>query len=346
VRVALAVLVLALAPYVCAAAEQSLFASHEPLVLTVEGPWRHVQRAKDGESGGVLYLSRPKADPLSVRISPRGHSRLEFCRFPPLRVEFDREEVAQTVFAGQHRLKLVTQCTPQRASGDQLRLEYFVYRVLNLLSPRTFRVRIADITYVDSEGKRRDVVQPGFFIEDDARMAERLGLERVVVKRLDPRDIDQHYLGLVTLFQFMIGNTDWSFVSGLRGSDCCHNGELLGKPGLETARIVVPYDFDQAGLIDVDYAAPYPALGISDVKQRLSRGFCSTSEYLGGIVGEFEEKRDAIFELLDALEIGASVKRKASRYIEGFYDIIGDPKDVDRYILRKCRGRAAAEEHS
>ncbi|MEJ2132757.1 MAG: hypothetical protein P8Y95_14320, partial [Gammaproteobacteria bacterium] len=140
---------MALAPYVCAAAGQSLFASHEPLVLTVEGPWRHVQRAKDGESGGVLYLSRPKADPLSVRISPRGHSRLEFCRFPPLRVEFDREEVAQTVFAGQHRLKLVTQCTPQRASGDQLRLEYFVYRVLNLLSPRTFRVRIADITYVD-----------------------------------------------------------------------------------------------------------------------------------------------------------------------------------------------------
>ena len=222
--------------------------------------------------------------------------------------------------------------------SDHLRLEYIIYRALNLLTPQSFRVRAVDIEYIDSEGKRRPRAEPAFFIEDEARMAERLGLERVSLKRVDTKNIDQRYLGLITLFQFMIGNTDWSLVSGLRGEDCCHNGKLLGPSQRTSGLFTVPYDFDQAGLIDVDYASPYPALGITDVKQRLYRGFCSTSAHFDAILDQFESQRGAILELLDGGQLSASAKRKALRYLEGFFDMIVDPKQVERRITRKCRG--------
>ncbi|MEE8043227.1 MAG: hypothetical protein V3T15_10575 [Pseudomonadales bacterium] len=323
------------------AGEGALFDSHDPLALVLEAPWRRIMRKRTDDpahEGELRYEGPDASHALSVDVGLRGHSRLEFCRFPPISLNFKRKQATGTVFDGQNKLKLVTQCASGSRYRDHLRLEYIVYRALNLLTPQSFRVRWVEIRYIDSEGKRRDKAEPGFFIEDEARMAKRLGLERISAKRLDPRHVDEHYLGLIALFQFMIGNTDWSIVTGLRGEDCCHNGKLLGSSGVESDLIVVPYDFDQAGLIDVDYAIPYEKLGITDVKQRLYRGFCRTSARLDEIIDQFEAERSAILGLLDAVELSASSKRKAVRYLEGFFDIIGEPEDVERRIERKCRG--------
>ena len=49
-----------------------------------------------------------------IKVRVRGKSRLEFCHFPPLRLNFKKGAVAGTVFEGQDKLKLVTHCDLSR----------------------------------------------------------------------------------------------------------------------------------------------------------------------------------------------------------------------------------------
>ncbi|MFB3056271.1 MAG: hypothetical protein ACE1ZQ_03795, partial [Ignavibacteriaceae bacterium] len=59
---------------------------------------------------------------LNIKITTRGHSRLESCNFPPLRLIFDPEKSRSTVFEGQRRVKMVTQCKSgcSKRSGDSI----------------------------------------------------------------------------------------------------------------------------------------------------------------------------------------------------------------------------------
>ena len=78
---------------------------------------------------------------------------------------------------------------------------------------------------------------------------------------------------LAALFQYMIGNTDFSMVASVEGEDCCHNGILL--TGDSPGYYYVPYDFDFAGIVDAPYAEPNPRFKLRGVTSRLYRGHCS-----------------------------------------------------------------------
>ena len=127
--------------------------------------------------------------------TPRGITRLrrETCQFPPLRVEFAAPPPATSLFGGQRRLKLVTHCRPGDGFQQHLLLEYAAYRLYNLLTPASFRARLATIDYVDDNG---DPVasRVGFFIEDKDDVGRRIGLRSAAVgrpgrpsARLEPR---------------------------------------------------------------------------------------------------------------------------------------------------------------
>ena len=82
------------------------------------------------------------------------------------------------------------------------------------------------------------------------------------------------------LFQYLIANTDFSVIRGPEGEGCCHNGRVIAPRGEQTGWIVLPYDFDQAGIINTDYSLPDRRLGIRVVTSRLYRGFCWQNEAL------------------------------------------------------------------
>ena len=142
-------------------ASAQLFASHEPLPLTIEAPFTSIFKEREDDAkefpGKVTVHSadRPSVA-LDVDIRTRGKARLsrQICQFPPLRLDFPRTRVESTVFAGQDRLKLVTHCQDGRGEYEQYVLqEYLVYRVLNLLTDLSFLVRLVRGTYVDTEAK-------------------------------------------------------------------------------------------------------------------------------------------------------------------------------------------------
>jgi hypothetical protein len=98
-------------------------------------------------------------------------------------------------------------------------------------------------------------------------------------------------MNLISVYHYMIGNTDYSQIKGAAGGRCCHNHVLFG---IENGRIwSVPYDFDQAGLVDAPYAAPAPQFKLRSVEQRLYRGRCYNNENLDQTLDAYKHKETA-----------------------------------------------------
>ena len=324
------------------AGDRPLFECDVPLEFTLEVPMKTLLRRADDRPvlDGKLHYTDQHGNQLEfdIQVTTRGHSRLEICKFPPLSVIFEKKQVKDTVFAGQKKLKIVTQCRSGASYLDFLRHEYGVYKAYNVVAEPSFRVRMLSITFRDSENKRDDYVQVAFFVESVKEVARRLDMEPVKLNKIPPFHLDAANSSIYELFQFLIANTDWSKTKGPGEEDCCHNGKALRVPGTDTNWVVLPYDFDQAGLINVPYARPHERLPIHRVTQRLYRGRCEYSDYLDATIGLFNREREALEAALISGGVSEKRQEKQARFVAKFYEIVNDPKLRQRYIDDRCRG--------
>jgi hypothetical protein len=112
------------------------------------------------------------------------------------------------MFSNQFRLKLVIQCQIE----NYVLLEFLAYRIYNVLSNESYRVRLAEITYVDINTKNNHTTKYGCFIESKSELEEWLNAEST---RPHPRQyfIDKNSIITMALFQYLIGNDDWYVIS-------------------------------------------------------------------------------------------------------------------------------------
>ena len=137
------------------------------------------------------------------------------------------------------------------------------------------------------------------------------------------------------MFQYMIGNTDFSPIAGAEGEDCCHNSTLFGNEGEPIYSI--PYDFDMSGLVAASYAKPNPKFRIRSVTQRLYRGRCAYIDNLQTSLQLFQDNRDAIYSLIEQQEqLDKSSRKKVVKFVDRFYKVIDNPDKVHRNIKSQC----------
>ena len=333
---------LALAGQAVAESNLPLFASDETLDVTFVVPIETV--VDDAERRPVVegYMEYTNDAGQTVRLdlemNTRGHSRLEYCRFPPLKIDLKRKQAEDTLFDGQNKLKVVTHCRGGDTFERYLLQEYSIYDAFNVIAERSFRVRPLRVTYRDSEGDEDDQVHPAFFIETDHEVADRYDMEEVAVSQIDPAQLEPRHAIKHALFQYLIGNTDWSAIRGPADDNCCHNTKPLAPPGQQDKWISLPYDFDQAGIINTRYSAPASELGIRSVRQRVYRGRCEHHDYLDEVIAIFNDRRSTLEAALlpDGLE--GRTRNSAERYINQFYEIINDPETLRREITDQCIG--------
>jgi hypothetical protein len=323
------------------AANLPLFDEAAPLRLTLEAPLRALRRDSRSrpERDGFIRYVNPAGDQvtLDVEVRVRGNNRLAECDFPPLRLDFRRGQLEGTVFAGQNRLKLVTLCKSRDAYRDYLQLEYDIYRLFNTLTNYSFRVRPVQVEYVSTDSRREEVMtEPAFLIEEDWEVAARHGLNVIEQESIPLESLDAAHTALLSVFQFMIGNTDWSALRGPDEENCCHNGKVIGGP--DTARIVLPYDFDQAGLIYTEYSQPNERLPIRTVRQRLYRGFCAFHAETGTAIALILERREQLESVLQTSAAGEKSKADALEYLRESMAILADTASRTEEILESCRG--------
>jgi hypothetical protein len=317
-----------------------LFDDVTPLELTIEAPFRELRRYGDDrqERGAIVRHRAPTGEEtvLDAEIRVRGNSRVAICDFPPLRVDFDNDALGGTIFAGQNHLKLVTLCKRRDSYREYLAQEYQIYKAYNALTEYSFRARWASIEYVDADGRGKPFTEPAFFIEEDWEVAERNGLEALDVPEVPLSELDARHAALLALFQYMIGNTDWSAISAEPDEeDCCHNGKPIGQPG--GSIIVLPYDFDFSGLIQTDYASPRSHLPIRSVRERLYTGYCAMNAELPWAVQRFNEERGAIERVFDAEPVDERTRKRTIKYLDDFYETINDPEELRDEVIGDCR---------
>ncbi len=336
-------LVVALLPGV-RPAEAALFDTDAELGLTLELPLGRLLSDKEQREEFPATLSYAQADgskltlPIEVRV--RGHTRAQLCDLPPLRVDLKPKRAAGTLFESRTELKLVTQCKASTRYRDYLLLEHKIYQAYNLVTPLSFRTRLLSVTYLDTDGRVRGFTQPAFLIEDLAEVAARLDMERVRRPTLAPTEMDSAQQNLLEIFQFMIGNTDWSALLPSDGEDtCCHNARVLAPREPAAGLVMIPYDFDQAGLIDADYAAVSPAVGGTSVRDRVYRGRCENNPRVEASLQRFRELRPAMESLFEDARLGKAAARSAYFYLRDFYQLTASERWVRRLIYEGCLGR-------
>jgi hypothetical protein len=317
----------------------ALFASDEPLRLRLEAPFGDILRDRtdpEYERGRLVYTDASGTERvIDLRLRVRGRSRAANCAFPPLLLNFPAEGLGGTTFEGQNRLKLVTHCESSEAYEQYLRLEYLIYPTLSLLTDMSLAVRLVEVTYYDSERQREVASKPGFLIEDEERFAARHGFTIVPDERVDRARYDRRSLALVEMFEYFIGNTDWSAVAGPAGEACCHN--IVPYARGDDQLVPVPYDFDSSGLVNTPRAEPAASLPIRDVRQRLYRGPCRD---LAEIEASFEplvRHRARITALFadDPVLTREHVERVVG-YFDDFYELLDDPQRVERVFRAGC----------
>ncbi len=313
----------------------ALFTSEAPLAITFKVNVKQIRRDKGAEPpwrwASFTYKDSAGKDiEVPLRVRTRGIWRLKNCEFPPIRLNFAGKETKNTLFDGVDKPKLVNFCRDNDTYEQYMLQEAQLYRIYQLLTPLSHRIRVARITYVDSASGKREAERYAMIVEDPDQLANRHMARIVKTKGAGPADFEPKDLALAYMFLYFIGNLDFSF-NGL------HNTELLGTTD---GRILpVAYDFDYAGAVNASYAVPPPNYNVPNVRTRKFRGYCEIAPEFPGAVNRLIEQKEAIYALYKD-EIGKlmspSVVRSTLEYFDDFYDSVKTQKDAERNVFRNC----------
>ena len=327
-------LLLVLLIQVSQARASSLFEDDTVLEVNLTGPLSSLFEDENVREELPFSLSANNVDHL-ITVRLRGKSRRSVCDFPPLRIKFAVDDTAQTIFTGQDKLKLVTHCRKHSSSQTNTLQEYAAYRIFNLLSDFSYKVRLLHITYTDTDGRLKENVfdRYGFLIESSSELAGRKGAQPAHVPGVSLGSLDSTQAATMFIFQYLIGNTDWSLVAAEENT-CCHNGDLFD---IGSVRYYVPYDFDLSGLVNPRYARPDPSLRISRVTQRLYRGYCISNDALLVALRAVKNRRADILNEIQQLP-GLSQKETAAtlKYVEQFFVQADDERKLVQSFERRC----------
>ncbi|MEY3405847.1 MAG: hypothetical protein ACO263_09015 [Cyclobacteriaceae bacterium] len=310
-----------------------LFSEEKPLDIKLRFSVKDVKAIKVDTvyTASVLHFKNGDTwDSIKVDIRARGNFRRANCYFPPLRVKIKKDDAKGTVFEGNKSLKLVLPCKSAK-EGNLIYREYVCYQMYEPITKYTFNTRLVNISFTDlSNKKMANIAVPGFFIEDDDVVAKRHNGE-VVERKINPLMLADSMSVRHDIFQYMIGNTDWSTAFG-------HNAKLIQ---LNSTKKLIPltYDFDMAGFVDAPYAEVNETLGIASVKERLFRGFCRPDPLMQAIRQEYIANEKAIMGAIEANQSLFDPKEYAgmTKFMTDFFTTMRDNTKFKTSITDACR---------
>ncbi len=270
----------------------------------------------------LIHKASLREDTIPLTLKVRGNFRRSKtnCSFPPLLIDFPKKKTKNTLFAHQNRLKLVTHCQ----ADEWVVREYLVYKLYNLLTDLSFRARLARVTYADSLGKRTPETHWGFLLEDDSDVAKRNGVIVSNVKQTTMGYADSLSMATVAVFEFMIGNTDWSV-------PYLHNIRLFDNG--QTGSLPVPYDFDYSGIIESTYAIPPEQLGIQSVRERVYRAPVYPLSLFQRVFDKFNDVKPQFYALYqNDNRLNKGYVKRTLKYLDEFYTLINKP-DAARLVF-------------
>jgi hypothetical protein len=308
----------------------NFFISEECLEITLVSDFKKLrsQKKKGVYQTAYAKLKFSSKDSLadSIRIYARGGFRRELCQMPSLMVNFKGKKSSS--LNELKKMKVVCGCTTSDYNERLVLMEYLAYKIYNLLTDMSFRVRLAKMTYKDLHNKIKAYEQYAFFIEDVDEMALRNNC-REFEKATSVVYTDRNQTSLMMIFQYMIGNLDWSIPN-------YHNIKLI-QPLTDTLAypFIVPYDFDFSGLVNASYAFPnHEMFSVEKVTDRFYRGSPRSPEEIELVLNVFKSKKEKIMQLVQEFTLLEDEDRQTMvKYLEEFYNTINNQKKVQYHFV-------------
>lgn len=312
---------------------KGLFEANEILSIRIAGKLGDVLNDRDEDpkyhSLTFSWLGKDSINiSMPVKIKTRGHFRKDKsnCTWPPLLINFSKKDISSSSpFRGQDKLKLVMPCR-----GDEYVVrEWLLYKLYNIITPKSFRARLVKVTMDDSIKKKQSSFY-GILLEDEEAMAKRNKLVAVERKMLNPLNTEPNAFLTMAVFQYMIGNTDWSV-------QFQQNVRLLAKDSLAIPT-TVPYDFDHAGLVDAPYAKPAEELEMSSVTERRYRGYCiADMKTYEPVIALFNRLKKDFYNVYTGCSlINKKYIKTATGYLDDFYDTINNTEKLQKAFGYPC----------
>ncbi|MGM5470727.1 hypothetical protein ACS386_10675 [Flavobacteriaceae bacterium LMO-SS05] len=271
---------------------------------------------------------------LPVSLRRRGNNRLKNCYFPPLKVKIKKSISKLTPFEAHKNLKIVLPCLLQKDANDNIIKEYLAYKFFEIISPYYFKTRLLDIDFEEIKSNKTKAHQlKGILVEDDKVVAKRFD-GKVYDRPMHPKN--QEALSSIrnALFQYMIGNTDFSQAYQ-------HNIKVIY---INKEMVPIPYDFDMSGFVNCGYAVVSQiqgeSLSLNSVRDRKYRGFARELSLFEQVRLEFINNKSKFLSILDDHASFFDDPREfntARDYILSFFDIMVHTEKFKSEILDQAR---------
>tara|TARA_B100000965_G_scaffold372879_1_gene362893 strand:+ start:1496 stop:2515 length:1020 start_codon:yes stop_codon:yes gene_type:complete len=274
------------------------------------------------------YQNEWKTIPVELRA--RGNFRRAKCYFPPIKMKMKKSNYKNTIFDGNKKTKLVLPCRVEDDKNDNILQEYIAYKIYEIISPYHFKTRRVNIEFTEPKGKKSKTYSlKGFIIEDDSKLEKRFG-GRVVEQFVHPMAMQGKGSVQHALFQYMLGNTDFSVAYQ-------HNGKLLYN---SKDFIPLPYDFDMTGWVDPSYGFGNPTLNLSSLTDRMYRGFKRDDALMNEVKDQFVNSKNEIIALVNSFKSefdSSSEFNKMYKFMTDFFDILEDENKFNKMVIAKAR---------
>ena len=242
----------------------------------------------------TIHLSKKDSISRDIGLKTRGIWRNQNCTFAPIELNIKKAAFGYTDLDKISKLKMTPQCNFNKINEDYVLREFLAYKLFNVLTDTSFRVRLLRVNYIDTQKKRKPIIQYAFFIEPLEMLSARTNCLPIKLRTLNQKNIIPRIMDRLSLFNFMIGNYDWS-VPGQ------HNVSVIKSLSYEPTGlgIVIPHDFDWTGLVNATYAIPTEEIGTENVRERKFFGVCRSKEVYKQELDMFLGKKAEFYRVIN-----------------------------------------------
>lgn len=292
------------------------------LTLTTDLNTLVAQKKTNAVFKGTLTTAAGKT--YDVQLHPSGKSRRMKAATPPLKVKFKKKDLLADGLDTLNKIKIIMPWFETSEGEDLLVKEYLCYRMFEQLSPHCVRGRLVRLTIRNITGGIKKM--PAILLEDDSETATRLNGR--VVKRygLSIDSLDARQAARTVLFQYFVGNTDWSFfmARNIRFIQT-HDSHLL---------LAMPYDFDFSGLVAAPYASPSSESGLTTIRDRFLMADGIQEEAMKAAVNDLILAKDKLYAICSSSLLSKAAVADVKRYMDVFFKRVEKKRNLPA-ILRE-----------
>jgi hypothetical protein len=281
----------------------------------------------------TFHLNKTDSLNKDIRLRTHGVFRNKYCTFPPIELNFKKADFGYTDLNRISKINMVVECSSGNENINYVLKEYLIYKLFNVLTDTSFRVRLLTINYIDTNRKRKPIRQYGFFIEPVEMLAARTNSIHIKARNLNQLSILPNVMDRLAIFNYMIGNYDWSIPGQ-------HNVKVIKAVAVDTLQlgIAIPFDFDWSGMVDAAYAIPEESLGIQSVRERIFRGLCRTKEVYQKDLEIFLKKKEEFYRVINEFPyLNQRVKKDMIGYLDEFFKQLEGNNVIINNLLNSCK---------